>query len=72
MNYKRIAALLLAGSMLLSAGGCLNLEEESSGGGRNESIPQTTVDRNVPTVTPTRETGTRLFAGQDGPMLAPG
>ena len=68
MNYKRIAALLLAGSMLLSAGGCLNLEEESSGGGRNESIPQTTVDRNVPTVTPTGETGTRLFAGQDGAL----
>lgn len=68
MNYKRIAALLLVGSMLLSAGGCLNLEEESSGGDRNESIPQTTVNRNVPTVTPTRETGTRLFAGQDGAL----
>lgn len=68
MNYKRIAALLLAGSMLLSAGGCLDLEEESSGGGRNESVPQTTVNRNTPTVTPTRETGTRLVAGQDGAL----
>lgn len=68
MNYKRITALLLAGSMLLSAGGCLDLEEESSGGVRNESVPQATAERSTITVTPTGETGTRLSAGQDGAL----
>lgn len=34
-HIKHMAALLLSGSMLLSAGGCLSLEEESAGGRQN-------------------------------------
>ena len=67
-HIKHMAALLLSGSMLLSAGGCLSLEEESAGGGRTESVPQATFEQSSIRVTPTGETGTRLSASGDGAL----
>ena len=67
-HIKHMAALLLFGSMLLSVGGCLSLEEESAGGGRTESVPQATFEQSAIRVTPTGETGTRLSASGDGTL----